>query len=161
MAFCQGETRAGMIKPRPTRRKRRVQPSVKGSMAPFAVLGFESCLDVVDGTGRVLKIPHVARFAGRRKAQEVSDSSALVALIALHHSVHAEQRKAIEVIVDRLHRHVPAIDRMALGAVRSHLAAVNVGVAIGAILAHVGEHRFQVAAGAGNFFVHAAQRIAS
>jgi hypothetical protein len=34
-------------------------------------------------------------------------------------------------------------------------------VAVGAVFADVGEDRFHVAAGARNFFVHAAQRVAS
>ena len=84
-----------------------------------------------------------------------------MAFVALYHRVRAEQREAIEVIVDRLHRHVPAINCVALRAVSAHLSAVNVGVAIGAVFADIGEDRFQVAAGAGNFFVHAAQRVAS
>ena len=49
---------------------------------------------------------------------------------------------------------------MALGAVRAELCAVNVRVAIRAILAHVGEHWLGMASGAGYFFVHAAQRVA-
>src|SRR6202007_1898040 len=84
-----------------------------------------------------------------------------MALVALPNRVRAEQWESIEVVVDGLHRHVPAIDRVALGAVSSHLAAVNVGVAIGAVLANIGEDGFQRAAGAGNFFVHAAQWVAS
>ena len=48
---------------------------------------------------------------------------------------------------------------MALRAVRTHLAPVHVIVAILAVLAHFGEHRFDVALRAFHFFMHAAQRI--
>jgi hypothetical protein len=40
------------------------------------------------------------------------------------------------------------------------LPAVNIGVAIGAVLANLGENGFCVASRAGYFFVHAAERIA-
>jgi hypothetical protein len=83
-----------------------------------------------------------------------------VAFLALHYGVGAEQRKAIEVVLDGLDRDVPAEHGMALGAVGAKLAAVNVSVAIGAIFADVREDRSEVAAGAGDFFVHAAQRVA-
>lgn len=49
---------------------------------------------------------------------------------------------------------------MTLRAVRPELGAVNVRVAIRAVLAHIGENGFGVATGAGNFFVHAAKRVA-
>ena len=48
---------------------------------------------------------------------------------------------------------------MALGAVGAHLAAVNIRVAIRAILAHVGEDGFRVAFRAAHFFMHSAKRI--
>lgn len=48
---------------------------------------------------------------------------------------------------------------MALDAVGPHLAAMNIGVAIRAILADVGEHRPEVAGRAVKFFVPAAKRI--
>ena len=48
---------------------------------------------------------------------------------------------------------------MTLGAIGTHLAPVNVGVTISAILADIGEHRLDVAFGAFHFFVQAAQWI--
>lgn len=51
---------------------------------------------------RVLPILHVARIAGRRKSQIISDSGVLVALIAFHHGVRAKQWKAVEVILNGL-----------------------------------------------------------
>jgi hypothetical protein len=83
-----------------------------------------------------------------------------VTLLALHYCVRAEQRKPVEVLLDRLDRHLPAKHSVALGAVRAELCAVNVSVAIRAVLSNVGENWLGVATGAGYFFMHAAKRIA-
>ena len=82
-------------------------------------------------------------------------------LFALNGSVSAEEREAIEVIFDLLHRNAPALHGVTLLARRAHLMAVDVfvRVAIDAILTDVGEHRFDVALRALHFLVHAAQRI--
>jgi len=82
-----------------------------------------------------------------------------MALIAFQNGMRAEQRKSVEVLLNRLDRYLPAEDGMALGAVLAELSAVNVGVTIGAVLANVGEDRFGVASNAGYFFVHASQRV--
>lgn len=58
-----------------------------------------------------------------------------------------------------LNSDIPAPHRMALLAVRAHLPAMHIRVAIRAALAHVGEHRLGVAQYAFHFFVHAAQRV--
>ena len=71
-----------------------------------------------------------------------------------------QQRKSVEVVLNRLGRNLPAERRVALGAIGAKLAAVNIGVAIGAILANIGEHRLGMAARAGYFLVHAAKRVA-
>jgi hypothetical protein len=82
-----------------------------------------------------------------------------MALLAFHHGVRAEQRKPVEVLLNRLDGNLPAENRVALRAVRAELGAVNVSVTIGALFSNVGENRFGVASGAGNFFVHAAKRV--
>ena len=82
-----------------------------------------------------------------------------MALIALQNGMRAEQRKSVEVLLNRLDRYLPAEDGMALGAILAELSAVNVGVTIGAVLANVGKNRLGVASRAGYFFVHAAKRI--
>ena len=82
-----------------------------------------------------------------------------MALLAFHHGVRAEQRKSVEVLLNRLDRNLPAENRVALRAIRAELCAVNVSVAIGALLSNVREHRLGVASGAGHFFVHAAKRV--
>ena len=101
----------------------------------------------------------MAGRAGCGESQVISDCCILVAFLAFHHSMRAQQRKPVEVLLNRLVGNLPAQHRVALGAIGAKLPAMNVGVATGAVLAHVGENRFGVAARAGYFFVHAAQRI--
>lgn len=108
---------------------------------------------------RLLPIRQVAGRAGCRKPQVISDRGVLMTFLALDYRVRAEQRKSIEVLLNRLDRHLPSENRVALRAVRAELSAVYVGVTIGAILANVRENRLGVTARAGYFFVHAAKRI--
>jgi hypothetical protein len=82
-----------------------------------------------------------------------------MALLAFHYSVRAEQWKPVEVLLNRLDRHLPSENRMALRAVCAELSTVNVSMAIGAVLPNVGKNRFGVASRAGNFFVHAAKGV--
>ena len=111
------------------------------------------------GIRRLPPIRQVARLAGRRKPQVISDRGVCVALLTLYDGVRAEQRKPIEVLLDRLDRNLPAKNCVALGAVGTELRAVNVSVAIGAVLANASENRLGVASRAGYFFVHAAKRV--
>jgi len=98
-------------------------------------------------------------IAGRRKALELSDRCAGMALIAVKRGVRTNQREAVQVLIDLLHRNVPSLDGVALLAIRAHLALVNVSVAIRALLADVRKDRLGVALNATHAFVHAAQRI--
>ena len=135
----------------------RAQPAVK-RVAGVAG-GRELCADVIR-IRSLLVVPQVAGSAGRRQAQELAHCSALVAVLALHRGVRAEQRKAILVILYPLDGNFPAPHGMALRAIRAHLPLVNVRVALFTILAHICEHRLEVALRALNFLVHLAQRIA-
>jgi len=82
-----------------------------------------------------------------------------VAVLALHGGVSAEKRKTILVISYFLDRNIPALDRVTLRAVRTHLSLVNVGVTILTMFADLGEYRLGVALRALHLFVHAAKRI--
>jgi len=62
-------------------------------------------------------------------------------------------------IANLLHGDIPPLHGVALRAVRTHFAAVDVGVAIGAVLAHVREYRFHVALRALHLFMQATKRI--
>ena len=138
------------------------QPGIEGIVAALAVL----CREGRSGArmrrvGCLLPGGQVASggSATRRQPDKLAYSGVLVALIALQNGVLPKQRKTIEVILNRLHRNIPAERRVALGAIGSKLALVNVGMAIGAVLAYVGEHRFCMALGAIHFFMQAAQGI--
>lgn len=138
----------------------RTEPGVETLMASLALVRWETRRGL--GVGRrcrVLPIIHVAGLARCRKSQELPDSGALVTLVALHHGVRAQQRKSVEVLLDRLIRDIPTRHGVALGAIGSHLTAMNVGVAVRAVFADIRKDRFDVALRAGNFFVHAAKGI--
>ena len=94
-----------------------------------------------------------------RKPLELAHSRALVTGIAIHGGMGADQREAIEMLVDLLNGNVPAPHRVALLAIRAHLALMNVGVAVGALRAHIGKDHLGVALRAGHSLVQSAQRI--
>lgn len=75
-----------------------VQPIVKGRVAGFAGRG-EFGGDVIR-IGSLLEIRLMAGIAGRGKAQVISDRRIFVAFLALNDGVRAEQRKAVEVLLD-------------------------------------------------------------
>lgn len=82
-----------------------------------------------------------------------------MAIVALHGGVGSQQGKPILVILHLLHGDIPALHRVAIRAIRPHLALVHVGVAVATILRYIGEYRFNVALRALHFLVHAAKRI--
>ena len=108
---------------------------------------------------RSLELFGVAGKALRRHRLEVAGSRAFMTGIAVDGRMSASQGKAVVVLLDLRHRHLPAQHRMALLAVGSQLPAVNVGVAVLAPLADVGEHRFDMALCTGHGLMHATQRI--
>jgi len=59
------------------------------------------------------------------------------------------------VVLHRLDRNVPALDRVAIFAGSAHLSAMDVGVAIGALAAYVGEYWLGVALHTSHVLVHA------
>jgi hypothetical protein len=63
------------------------------------------------------------------------------------------------VLLDRLNRDVPTQDSVALGAVGAKLTAMNIGVAVRAVLADISKDRPEMALRAVDFFVHAAKGI--
>ena len=134
-----------------------IEPAVQG-MAAGTICG-EPKTHVIED--RRFEILLMARIATGGKPDELPDGRLLVALFALHHGVRADQGKAVGVVPDGLKRNLPALDRMALGAVGAELAAVDIGVAIGARRPDVFEHHAGVALRTGHVLVHAAQRIAS
>lgn len=100
---------------------------------------------------------HVAGRAIRKYAV-LPAYERFVAPFTFESGVRPEQRKEIVVIADLLLGSEPALYNVALRAIRAELAQVNVGMAIVAILADIGENRLRVALRAGKLFMTAAKR---
>ena len=107
----------------------------------------------------LLKLLRVTGIAIRRKPFELPCRSSLVTGVALNHRMRADQRKAVLVILDRADVRFPTFDRVAGFAIRAHLTAMNIGMAVRAFSPHIRKHRLGVARRARNIGVQAAQRI--
>lgn len=90
---------------------------------------------------------------------ELTYRRALVAVFALYSGVRSQQWEAILVIFHLLDGDIPALNGVALCAVRAHFSLVDVGVAVLAILSDVGKDGLAVALHALHLFMHAAKRI--
>lgn len=105
----------------------------------------------------------VLRMAGealRRQPYELTGGGVLMAGVALQQGVGAYERKAVLMVADRLDRDLPALYGMALLAIRSELALMNVRVAVRASRTDIAEDKIHMALGAVNLGVHTPQRIA-
>ena len=112
----------------------------------------------VIGIGGLLKLRRVAAQTIGGEPLELPNRRVLVAAIALQQSVRSHQGKAVEMLLDVLHRHPPALHVVTLLAVGAHVAAMNIGVAVGAFCAGVTEYEIGMAFAAGHALMHAAQR---
>lgn len=108
---------------------------------------------------RLLKLLRMACIAIRRETFELAGRRSFMTGIAIHHGVRAHQWKTVLVILNRLDIGVPALDRVTGLAIRAHLSAMNVRMAIGALRSYIGKDRFGMALRAGHSCVHAAQRV--
>jgi hypothetical protein len=113
---------------------------------------------VVERPG-VIEVPLVAGDAIGAQPGEDRGGRAAMAGFAVHCRVRAQQRKAVEVVPNRLYGNVPAANRMALLAVGAELPPVNVGVAVRASRTDVREHQLGMALHALDLLVHPAEGI--
>lgn len=90
---------------------------------------------------------------------ELSHCRAGMTRITVQRGMRADEREAVQVLIDLLDRNVPPLDRVALLAIGAHLALVNVGVTVRAVDAHIRENRLSVALRATYALMHAAQGI--
>ena len=81
---------------------------------------------------------------GEALTVERSHGSYFVARVAIHSRVGTNQRKAVLVLVDVMNRNLPARVSMADVTLRTIFPPMNVGVAILALLADIGEHKIGV-----------------
>lgn len=101
----------------------------------------------------------MAGIACGGKAFVLAGGSPFVAFRAVGKGMGSHQGKAVLVVLDHVERDVPTLDGVALLAVSAELAAVNVGVTVGAMGAYIVEHQAGVALRTTNFAVHTPQRI--
>ena len=141
--------------------ERSPQPSIEcvASLAGLRELGCDVVWHTPTHGLRAVPIGLMTRYASRREPLKLSDRCALMTVLALQGSMRAEQRKPILVVFYLLHRDIPALDRVALRAIRAHFSLVHVGVAVFAIFPHVRENGLYVALRAFHLFMHAAQGI--
>ena len=127
--------------------KARIQPRFS-SVASRAVAR-EPGLNMVRVAGG-LEFLRVARVALCRHCLEAACGCAFVAGIAINSRMRSRQRKAVVVLLYLLDRDLPSAHRVALLAIGTELALVDVGMAILAALPHIRENKFYVALRAGN-----------
>ncbi len=86
--------------------------------------------------------PHVATVAlgGQALPVELPDRSHPVAGIAIRYCVRADQREAILMLVNVMNRDLPPVYPVTEVALRSVFAAMEIGVAVLAVAAYVGEN---------------------
>ena len=107
----------------------------------------------VTGRFRTGERSHVATDAIGGQPLELSDRGAFMTGLAIRDRVRSDERKAVLVFADGLQRDRPPVHAVTLLALRPHLAAMDIGVAVGALVADVGEHRIDVAFHAGHVLV--------
>lgn len=134
----------------------RVRPTV-GRMATLAGSSGEEGGASVLGIGRAVEILLVTADAVGRHRRELAESTVLMTVLAGGRGMGAGQGEAVHMHLDLRDRHFPAADGMAVLAGSSHLAAVDVGMAVGAFVADVAEHHLRMTVHAVDALVHAAQ----
>ncbi len=110
------------------------QPRVDG-VAQFALLG-KAGRHMIRSIG-LLEGALMARVALGRQSLELSDSFTLVAVRAIKPCMPTNERKAVLMFPHPLQNDVPSFHSVALGTVGPHLAAVDVGVAVGTVRARI------------------------
>lgn len=108
---------------------------------------------------RRLEVGLVAGITGCGKTCELPCGRVLVAVVALKQRMRPNEWEPVLMIVNLSQRCLPSFYRVAAFAVGAKLAPVDICVTVCAASAHIFKNQAYVAFGAGNFCVHAAQRI--
>ena len=111
------------------------------------------------GIAGALEIVHVTGVALGGEPLEPSRGCTFVAGLAIHRRMSADEREAILVVANRCDGNFPAFDGVAGFAVRAKLAAMDIRMAVRALLANIRENQFDVALRALHFLVHAAKWV--
>jgi len=115
--------------------------------------GRKSCGRVI-GTGRLPVGGRMARVALKRESLKLADGRSIMAGVALEGGMSANQRETVLVIPHGLNCDLPALHVVTALAVCSHLPVMEIGVAVPALRAGVGENRFRVTLRAREVLVH-------
>jgi len=121
-----------------------------GGEAPSAMVRVFGCIEG-------LRVAAVA-LGGKPEAVELPNGPHLVARIAVHHGMRANQRETILVLVDVMNRHLPSIGVVAQLAFGAVLAAMQIGVTVLAFVGSIGEFQIRVAVAARHGRMASAQR---
>ena len=103
----------------------------------------------------------MAGVARGGQADELSAGRAFVARFARKRRVRPDQGEAVLMLLYVLDRNLPALHRVARLALRTHLPAMDVGVALSAFVSYVSEYKFYVTLRAGHLGMHSAQWVGS
>lgn len=107
----------------------------------------------------ILIVLQVTGNAVGPQSGKLADGRIDVAGGAIHRGVGSQKRKPVLMLLDCPDGDVPSLHGMAVFTTRPKLATVQVGMAIGALCAHVLEDQFHVTRAAGHFLVHSAKRV--
>ena len=148
MRSGERKARGGVVKPG-------VEPVVE-AVALFAGRG-----ELFDHMIRIRSCAKVGRMAtvairGHRAVR--ADRLVLMTRGAIHCSVRSQQRKPVLVLLYLRDLYGPPLDGVALFAIGSQLALVNIGMAIGTSCSGIGKNRFDMALRTRHRFVPSAQR---
>ena len=130
MASAQNESGRAMVETRDVG----VQPVV--SRVAVLASSREPRFDMTRvGGGREILL--VARVARRGHDLELTGRAALVAAVAIDGGMGASQRESVVMLLHVLNRNLPAPNCVALFAISSELALVDIGVAVLATFTHI------------------------
>lgn len=133
------------------------QPSVSG-MAGFTGRGESQGLVIETERFCILIVLDVTGDAVGAQSLELAHRRPHVARGALNRCVSPQEREAIPMLLNSLHGDVPSIHGVALLALGSELAAMQIRMTIRALCPNIAEHQFEVAEPAVHFPVHSPQR---
>jgi hypothetical protein len=109
--------------------------------------------------GRLLICALMAGITLDGKSLELSDRFTLVTVRALQSGMASHQGETVVVFPHPLYDDVPSFDCMALCAVRPHLTAMNVGMAVGTVRSGIRKHRLGMTLGTSHSLMQAAKRV--
>ena len=161
---CSGEAipymalRAGQSGVRPRQRKPRDLAVIEPSPLPHvhavtALTGGGKTRRHMVQRGRCLIIPQVAGHALRAQPGINTSRGAVMTVVAGRGGMRANEREAVVMIANGGNLHIPPANAMALLAIGSELAAMQIGMALGTACRSLGKVQVHMATGARHILV--------